>query len=111
MRFEGSGCASGVEMTEARPGAVPFDDIRRLIGMMPGPDEDAVAAVRERNAALVKPAGSLGRLEWVVEWLAAWQRKAPPVVERPLVCLFAANHGVAARGVSAYPPEVNRTML
>jgi nicotinate-nucleotide--dimethylbenzimidazole phosphoribosyltransferase len=98
-------------MTEARPGAVPFDDIRRLIAMMPGPDEAAVAAVRERNAALVKPAGSLGRLEWVVEWLAAWQRRSPPAIERPLVCVFAANHGVAARGVSPYPPEVNRRML
>ena len=98
-------------MTEAPAGAVPFEDIRRLIAMMPGPDEAAVAAVRERNAALLKPAGSLGRLEWVVEWLAAWQRKAPPVVERPLVCVFAANHGVAARGVSAYPPDASRRML
>jgi nicotinate-nucleotide--dimethylbenzimidazole phosphoribosyltransferase len=33
------------------------------------------------------------------------------VVERPLVCVFAANHGVAARGVSAYPPDASRKML
>jgi nicotinate-nucleotide--dimethylbenzimidazole phosphoribosyltransferase len=98
-------------MTEAPPSAAPFEDIRRLIAMMPGPDEAAVAAVRERNAALVKPPGSLGRLEWVVEWLAAWQRKSPPLVERPLVCVFAANHGVAARGGAAHPPDVSRKLL
>src|SRR5215210_2963355 len=92
-------------------GGTPFDDVRRLIAMMPGPDEAAVAAVRERDRELTKPAGSLGRLEWLVEWLAAWQGKAPPTVDRPLVCVFAASHGVAARGVSAYPSEVNRQML
>ncbi|HEX8664545.1 MAG TPA: nicotinate-nucleotide--dimethylbenzimidazole phosphoribosyltransferase [Beijerinckiaceae bacterium] len=92
-------------------GGAPFEDVRRLIAMMPGPDEAAVAAVRARELTLTKPAGSLGRLEWLAEWLAAWQGKAPPTVERPLVAVFAASHGVAARGVSAYPPEVNRQML
>ena len=91
--------------------ANPFDDIRRLITMMPGPDEEAVAAVRERDRQLTKPAGSLGRLEWLVEWLAAWQGKATPSVDRPLVCVFAGSHGVAERGVSAYPSDVNRQML
>jgi nicotinate-nucleotide--dimethylbenzimidazole phosphoribosyltransferase len=91
--------------------AAPFDDVRRLIPMMPGPDEAAVAEVRERDRQLTKPAGSLGRLEWLVEWLAAWQGKAPPTIDRPLVCVFAGSHGVAKRGVSAYPAEVNRQML
>jgi nicotinate-nucleotide--dimethylbenzimidazole phosphoribosyltransferase len=91
--------------------ATPFDDIRRLIATIPGPDEAAVQAVRERDRQLTKPAGSLGRLEWLVEWLAAWQGKATPSVDRPLVCVFAGSHGVAARGVSAYPSEVNRQML
>ena len=91
--------------------AAPFDDILRLIGSMPGPDEAAVAAVRERDRNLTKPAGSLGRLEWIVEWLAAWQGKAKPSVDRPLVCVFAGSHGVAKRAVSAYPDSVNRQML
>ena len=73
---------------------------------MPGPDRDAVAAVRARDAALTKPAGALGRLEEIAEWLAAWQGRAPPAVNRPLVAVFAGNHGVVARGVSAYPPAV-----
>ncbi|MGO4704478.1 nicotinate-nucleotide--dimethylbenzimidazole phosphoribosyltransferase [Microvirga sp. 2MCAF38] len=89
----------------------PFDDIRRLIVTMPGPDEAAVEAVRARDRQLTKPAGSLGRLEWLAEWLAAWQGKPQPSVDRPLVCVFAGSHGVVARGVSAYPSEVNRQML
>jgi nicotinate-nucleotide--dimethylbenzimidazole phosphoribosyltransferase len=96
-------------MTDAA--ALPFDDIRRLIAMMPGPDEAAVQVVRERDRQLTKPAGSLGRLEWLAEWLAAWQGKSMPSVDRPLVCVFAGSHGVAERGVSAFPSEVNRQML
>ena len=91
--------------------AAPFADIRRLIADMPGPDADAVAMVRARDATLTKPPGALGRLETLVEWLAAWQGKGRPSLDRPLVCVFAGSHGVAARGVSAFPAEVNRQML
>ena len=90
---------------------LPFDDIRNLIAGMPGPDMAAANAVRARDASLTKPPGSLGRMEEIAEWLAAWQGKAPARVDRPLVCVFAGNHGVAARGVSAYPQEVTRQML
>ena len=90
---------------------IPFDDIRALVRQMPGPDEAAVAKVRARDATLTKPAGALGRLEAIVEWLAAWQGRAPPAVNRPLVAVFAGNHGVAARGVSAYPAAVTRQMV
>src|SRR5918993_3971454 len=101
----------GLELSMTDPASSPFDDIRRLITTMPGPDEAAVEAVRMRDRQLTKPAGSLGRLEWIAEWLAAWQAKPTPSVDRPLVCVFAASHGVAAQGVSAYPSEVNRQML
>jgi nicotinate-nucleotide--dimethylbenzimidazole phosphoribosyltransferase len=90
---------------------LPFDDFRALIAKLPGPDEAAVAAVRARDAVLTKPAGSLGRLESIVEWLAAWQGKAPPTVNRPLVAIFAGNHGVTAQGVSAFPAAVTRQMV
>jgi nicotinate-nucleotide--dimethylbenzimidazole phosphoribosyltransferase len=98
-------------MPEAPLPTSPFDDIRRLISMMPGPDEAAVAAVRERNADLAKPPGSLGRFEWLVEWLAAWQGRPQPAVVRPLVCVFAANHGVAGREVSADPRAITQQAL
>ena len=42
---------------------LPFDDIRRLLADLPGPDEDARRAVQARDAVLTKPAGSLGKLE------------------------------------------------
>ena len=91
--------------------ALPFDDIRQLVSAMPGPDEAAAAAVRARDAELTKPAGSLGRLEHLAEWLAAWSGKPRPKITRPLVAVFASNHGVAARGVSAFPAEVTRQMV
>ena len=88
----------------------PFDDIRGLLKAMPGPDGAAVAAVRARDAELTKPAGALGRLEEIVEWLAAWQG-AHPHVDQPLVAVFAGNHGVVAQGVSAYPQSVTQAMV
>jgi nicotinate-nucleotide--dimethylbenzimidazole phosphoribosyltransferase len=96
-------------MKEAR--RRPFDDIRDLVAGLEGPDAEAAAAARARDAELTKPPGSLGRLEEIAEWLAAWQGRSPPRVERPLVAVFAANHGVAARGVSAYPQAVTRQMV
>lgn len=91
--------------------ALPFDDIRAMVARMPGPDAAAVAAVAAREATLTKPAGALGRLEEVVAWLAAWQGRPQPAVKRPLVAVFAGNHGVVARGVSAYPATVTEQMV
>ena len=51
---------------------LPFDDIRELLANLPGPDQAAVQAVRDRDAFLTKPPGALGRLEEIAEWLAAW---------------------------------------
>ncbi|MDR3375530.1 MAG: nicotinate-nucleotide--dimethylbenzimidazole phosphoribosyltransferase [Ancalomicrobiaceae bacterium] len=89
----------------------PFDDFRDLVNLMPGPDLEAVAAVRARDAQLTKPPGSLGRLESLVEWLAAWQGKSRPTVDKPLMAVFAANHGIAAKGVSAFPADVTKQMV
>ncbi|MCX5520339.1 nicotinate-nucleotide--dimethylbenzimidazole phosphoribosyltransferase [Kaistia defluvii] len=90
---------------------LPFDDIRALFDEMPGRDEAAVLAIRARDAQLTKPAGSLGRLEDLAEWLGGWQGRARPAVTRPLVAIFAGNHGVAAQGVSAYPSSVTQQMV
>jgi len=90
---------------------LPFDDIRALLDEMPERDEAAVLAIRARDAVLTKPAGSLGRLEDLAEWLGGWQGRARPAVTRPLVAIFAGNHGVAARGVSAYPSSVTQQMV
>ena len=89
----------------------PFDDFRALLALLPEASETSIDAVRARDARLTKPAGSLGRLEEIVEWLAAWQAKAPPVVVRPTIAVFAGNHGVVTQGVSAFPSVVTRQMV
>lgn len=88
-----------------------FDEIRSLLTRLPGPDGASVAQTRAREAQLTKPAGALGRLEEISEWLAGWQGRHPPRAEHPRICVFAANHGVAARGVSAYPADVTAQMV
>lgn len=89
---------------------LPFDDFRHLLANLPGPDEAAMRAVRERDQALTKPPGALGRLENIAEWLAAWTGR-PPAVTRPLVAVFAGNHGVTRKGVSPFPSEVTAQMV
>lgn len=90
---------------------LPFDDIRALFAQLPPASDTCAADARERGRELTKPLGSLGRLEEIVEWLAAWQGRSRPAIDRPLVAVFAANHGVAAQGVSAYPQAVTRAMM
>jgi nicotinate-nucleotide--dimethylbenzimidazole phosphoribosyltransferase len=86
-------------------------DIRALLSSLPAGDTEAEAAAARREATLTKPAGALGRLEELSRWLSAWQGRHPPRLERAMVCVFAANHGVARQGVSAYPAEVTRQMV
>ena len=97
-------------MSEDAPVA-SFQEIRDLLPSLPGADEGAAQAARDRQALLTKPAGALGRLEDLAVWLSAWQGRHPPSLERPYVAVFAGNHGVAAQGVSAYPPDVTRQMM
>jgi nicotinate-nucleotide--dimethylbenzimidazole phosphoribosyltransferase len=88
-----------------------FDDLRARLRQLPPAHVAAAEAARAREAELTKPRGSLGRLEDLAIWLAAWQGRDPPELERVLVVVFAGNHGVVARGVSAYPPEVTAQMV
>jgi nicotinate-nucleotide--dimethylbenzimidazole phosphoribosyltransferase len=85
--------------------------MRRILRDLPGPDQEAQTKVVQRQTELTKPPGSLGRLEEIAEWLAAWQGRASPRVERPRIAVFAGSHGVAALGVSAYPSEVTGQMV
>lgn len=83
----------------------------RLLASLPGPDTVAITAVQAREAALLKPPGALGRLEELSAWLAAWQGCSPPAADRIGALVFAGSHGVAAQGVSAYPPAVTHEMI
>lgn len=78
---------------------------------LPAPDAEFIDAAAARQAILTKPAGSLGRLEEIALFMAGWQGRERPVAERLRAAIFAGNHGVAARGVSAYPAEVTAQMV
>jgi nicotinate-nucleotide--dimethylbenzimidazole phosphoribosyltransferase len=88
-----------------------LDEIRALLAHLPGPDLESRTAAGLRQAQLTKPAGSLGRLEELAIWLATWQARHPPRLDHPRTIVFAGNHGVAARGVSAYPASVTAQMV
>jgi nicotinate-nucleotide--dimethylbenzimidazole phosphoribosyltransferase len=76
------------------------------------PDETVRQAAQARHDRLTKPRGALGRLEELGTWLAACQGECPPhPLRRPRIVVFAGDHGVAARGVSAYPSEVTAQMV
>ena len=87
-------------------------DLHEVIGRISAPDDAARQAALERQGRLTKPTGALGRLEDVSVWAAGVQRRCPPQpFARVRVVLLAADHGIAAAGVSAYPSEVTAQMV
>src|SRR5215468_8180122 len=78
---------------------------------LPSGDLEAAGVAAERQGQLTKPPGSLGRLEDAVVWLARWQGRSMPCLDRVDILVFAGNHGVTAQGVSAYPAEVTAQMV
>ncbi|MGP3695972.1 nicotinate-nucleotide--dimethylbenzimidazole phosphoribosyltransferase [Rhodobacter sp. NSM] len=92
----------------------PFTSLagfRAVFETLPERDSAAVEAATARNEQLTKPKGALGRLEELAIWYAGWQGDGRPELKRPQVAIFAGNHGIAARGVSAFPPEVTVQMV
>src|SRR5882672_7850201 len=88
-----------------------LDDIRAFCRDLPAGDLAAADAAAPRQQNLTKPPGSLGRLEELAIWLARWQRREQPRLDRVTIAVFAGNHGVAARGVSAFPADVTAQMV
>lgn len=70
----------------------PFDDIRALLEDLPGP-----------AAALPVEPGGLGRLDELAAWLCAWTGRMPPSVNRPVIAVYAAAHGLAVHLPEAAP--------
>lgn len=75
------------------------------------PDLELQAQARARQGQLTKPPGSLGVLEDLAVTLAGLQRTPTPTMERVWISVFAADHGVADEGVSAFPQAVTGEML
>ena len=85
--------------------------VRAMMETLPLTDADAVAGAQARNAQLTKPPGALGRLEDLAIWYAGWRGTDRPSLSAPQIIVFAGNHGVAAKGVSAFPAEVTEQMV
>ena len=79
--------------------------------MIPPFDQDAANAAQARQNRLTKPTGSLGRLEDLTVQIAGIQGKTIPEIDPAAIFVYAADHGVAALGVSAYPAAVTAQMV
>ncbi len=73
-------------------------------------DRALEGAAQQRLDCLTKPQGSLGRLEELARRIALIQERVPPRSGPKLLFIFAADHGITAEGVSAYPKDVTAQM-
>ena len=85
--------------------------LRRTIASIGPLDEAAMTAAREHQNRLTKPPGSLGRLEEIAIRLAGIAGTPQPRIAAKVVIVCAADHGVTAEGVSAYPAAVTPQMV
>ena len=85
--------------------------LERAIAVVCEPDADVGRAVQARLDEKTKPRGSLGGLERLAVRIASIQRTAEPSLGTPVVIVCAADHGVAAEGVSAFPSSVTAQMV
>lgn len=85
--------------------------LAELLVDLPAADGDARAAVTERAGSVLRPPGALARLDEIAVHVGAWHGSAIPRIEHPSIVVFAADHGVAAAGVSAFPSDVTAAML
>lgn len=74
-------------------------------------DQAAMRAAEERQLQLTKPPRALGRLETLSIQLAGIQGRPLPAIEHKAIAVMAADHGVTAEGVSAFPAEVTPGMV
>ncbi|MBV9356416.1 MAG: nicotinate-nucleotide--dimethylbenzimidazole phosphoribosyltransferase [Chloroflexi bacterium] len=85
--------------------------LRQVVGRIEALDQRSQRAAQQRQDELTKPPGSLGRLERLAVQIAGITRTARPRLTHPVVVVAAADHGVTAEGVSAYPSEVTAQMV
>ena len=88
-----------------------LSDLGALTRDLPQADVAAQDAARDRQNALTKPPGSLGRLEELAVFMAGWQQQAVPKIDFAQALVFAGNHGICAQGVNPFPQEVTAQMV
>jgi nicotinate-nucleotide--dimethylbenzimidazole phosphoribosyltransferase len=85
--------------------------IKKVISRILPLQEEILVKAQKRLDNLTKPLGSLGRLEEVAKKVAAIKERLDLSLKRKVIFVFAADHGVAEEGVSAYPQEVTYQMV
>lgn len=86
-------------MSQSSSDISPFDDVRALV-RKPVP-LDAAPGIAVNNALLeMGREGDFGRLGEAAQWLANWQNRFPPRIEKPALTIFAGSHGLVNDGVS-----------
>src|SRR6266571_5560100 len=91
--------------------SLPVNVLPKLLDRIVKPDGAAGLQAQRALDELTKPPGSLGRLEELARRLAEISGRFPPTVDRPVIFTLAADHGVVAEGVSAYPQVVTAQMV
>ncbi|KDB09445.1 Nicotinate-nucleotide--dimethylbenzimidazole phosphoribosyltransferase [Burkholderia sp. lig30] len=92
------------------PGDLPMNPTFSLPDVAPL-DASLRAGLQHAIDHKTKPPGSLGQLEALALQLGMIQRSGRPSVQRPVTIVFAADHGIAAEGVSPYPQAVTAQMV
>jgi len=95
-------------MTANVPATVPAFDLPKVPDLR---DAELSARLQRRIDQKTKPLGSLGLLEGLMRRLGEIQGREQPALVAPQVVVFAGDHGLAARGVSAYPSDVTWQMV
>ena len=90
---------------------MPTELINRTVAAIAPPDEDLMRWAQMHLNSLTKPQGSLGRLEELARRIVGISRRRRPELKRKVIFTMAADHGIVAEGVSAFPQEVTPQMV
>lgn len=88
-----------------------LSEVNGLITALPAANAASEQAARARQDTLTKPPGSLGRLEDLAVFMAGWQEREIPQLDKAQALVFAGNHGICAQGVNPFPQEVTAQMV
>ncbi|WP_332065527.1 nicotinate-nucleotide--dimethylbenzimidazole phosphoribosyltransferase [Bartonella sp. CB189] len=89
----------------------PFDDFRALLTNLPVADEFSIVLAKKRQKNLTRVRGSLGKLGDIAVWYAGWRGVGKPVVMRPLVAIFAGNHGITDENITPFLQSMTQEMV